>query len=273
MKPVHTFAVCAYGKSPYLETCIRSVLRQSQKTRVILCTSTPNGHIETLADKYNLPLFIRQGASSLQEDWNFAYEKADTSYVTLTHQDDIYHRDYARETLRFLRRYPDTLITMTDYKIINEKNQARGDISLLVKQLLKLPLRIPFLADKQKIKTGVQSLGNPICCPSVCYHKERIQAQRQGAGHREPEPLFQSGMEYALDWEAFYQLARLKGRFTYIPKTLFYYRIHQGTATKKCLRGHKKTEEEIRMFRKFWPRWAAEMIMRGYRFSYRSYGK
>ena len=41
----HTFAVCAYGESPYLEKSIQSVVNQSLKSSVIVCTSTPNTYI------------------------------------------------------------------------------------------------------------------------------------------------------------------------------------------------------------------------------------
>ena len=37
----HTFAVCAYGDSPYLESCIRSLVRQPGNPEIICCTSTP----------------------------------------------------------------------------------------------------------------------------------------------------------------------------------------------------------------------------------------
>ena len=90
----HTFAVCAYGESPYLEKSIRSVVHQSVRSRVIVCTSTPCAYIENLAKKYQLPYYVRDGKSSLQADWNFAYNQAGTEYVTITHQDDIYQKDY-----------------------------------------------------------------------------------------------------------------------------------------------------------------------------------
>ncbi|MDO4556003.1 MAG: glycosyltransferase family A protein [Lachnospiraceae bacterium] len=279
----HTFSICAYQKSPYLERCIRSVINQSVPTKVILCTSTPNDLIQKLAQKYQIPLFIRQGKSDIQADWNYAWEQADTEYVTITHQDDMYHKDYAKEMLNALNKHPDTILAMTDYKIINEYGKARGDISLLIKQILKLPLKVPALSDKRWTKTGVQALGNAICCPSVCYNKMRIQSQRRlleeirnqkelsypdGEG---PVSLFQSDLKYALDWETFYQLAHLNGRFTYVSKVLFYYRMHEGTTTKKCLMDNRKTEEEIKMFRKFWPEWVVRGIMKVYRLSYRSY--
>ena len=96
----HCFAISAYGESPYLEECIRSLRGQSVRTRVILCTSTPNDLIRELAGRYALPLYIREGASSLHADWNFAVETAvretEAELVTVAHQDDIYHRDYVK---------------------------------------------------------------------------------------------------------------------------------------------------------------------------------
>lgn len=258
----HTFAICAYKESPYLEFCIRSLMRQSVPSKLLLCTSTPNLLISGLAEKYGIPLHIREGESDIQEDWNFAYEKADTEYVTIAHQDDIYHRDYAKYMQKYLKRYPDTLIAMTDYKIIDQENRARGDVSLLVKELLKLPLRIPCLADKRCVKLGVQSLGNAICCPSVCYHKSLL-----------GEKIFHSSFKYTLDWEAFCEIGSHQGRFTYIPRCLFYYRIHEGATTKKCLRNHQKEQEERAMFERFWPHWAVDLLMKPYKLSYKSYEK
>ena len=258
----HTFAVCAYGQSPYLEKSIRSVVQQSVKSRVIVCTSTPSDYIRDLAEKYHLPYYVREGTSSLQDDWNYAYDQAETEYVTITHQDDIYHRDYLKYMDQYLGKHPDTLIAMTDYRIINQHQQVRWDVSLLIKQIMKLPLRFPFLADKRWVKLGVQSLGNGICCPSVCYHKAIL-----------GKSIFQSGYHYALDWDVFVQIARKKGRFTYIPKELFYYRIHDGATTKACLKNQEKTREELEMFGKFWPAPVVKLLMRFYKIGYKSYEK
>lgn len=271
MKNSHTFAICAYQESPYLEYCIQSLMTQTKKSNIILCTSTPGAFLDNIAEKYKIPMYIREGQSDIRDDWNFAYAKADTEYVTIAHQDDIYHKKYVEEMYRYFEKYPDTILAMTDYKIVNDRNKARGDISLIIKQILKLPLRLSCLADKKVMKLGVQSLGNAICCPSVCYHKSLIQKQRENGETGNQTLLFQSDMKYALDWDTFYQLAHLKGRFTYVPKMLFYYRMHDGTTTKKCLKDHRKTEEEMQMFEKFWPGWLVKIIMKVYRISYKSY--
>ena len=36
----HTFAICAYGDSPYLTECLDSLLRQTVKSTILLATST-----------------------------------------------------------------------------------------------------------------------------------------------------------------------------------------------------------------------------------------
>ena len=107
----HTFAVCAYKESPYLETCVRSLIRQSVRTKIIMTTSTPCGHIQRIADKYGIPLYIREGRSDIRDDWNFAYNRADTDWVTVAHQDDIYAPDYVKEFLKTIQGYDCLLYT------------------------------------------------------------------------------------------------------------------------------------------------------------------
>ena len=54
----HTFAVCAYKESPYLESCIKSLVNQKVKSNIIVCTSTPCEFIENMAKKYDLPYYV-----------------------------------------------------------------------------------------------------------------------------------------------------------------------------------------------------------------------
>ena len=96
----HTFAICAYKDSPYLDVCIHSLKKQSVKSKIILCTSTPSPFLEAMAKIHDIPLYVRNGKSDIQDDWNFAYEKAYTRLVNIAHQDDCYNRDYAAEVHR-----------------------------------------------------------------------------------------------------------------------------------------------------------------------------
>lgn len=143
MRYKHVFAIPAYGQSPWLETCIRSLKAQSQPSPVILCTSSPSEFLEQMAEKYELPLYVRRGESSIRDDWNYAYEMADGEYVTIAHQDDVYHKEYAAELLKAVGKWPDMTVFTTDYVITKGGKTITGDRLLWVKRILRLPLRCP----------------------------------------------------------------------------------------------------------------------------------
>ena len=115
---IHTFAVCAYKDSPYLEECLRSVTSQTVKSEVICCTSTPSSYVRELTARYQVPLYVRDGASNIREDWMFAYGKAQGRFVTIAHQDDRYRSDYAEKLLKAWKKYPDLLLFASDYLTI-----------------------------------------------------------------------------------------------------------------------------------------------------------
>jgi len=55
----HTFSISAYKESPYLKACVKSLLAQSVKTNIIICTSTPNSYIENIADDVQSSALIK----------------------------------------------------------------------------------------------------------------------------------------------------------------------------------------------------------------------
>lgn len=57
----HTFVICAYKESEFLEECILSLKNQSISSEIFIATSTPNKYIEALAEKYNLKVFVNDG--------------------------------------------------------------------------------------------------------------------------------------------------------------------------------------------------------------------
>ena len=56
----HTFAICAYKESPYLEECITSLMEQTVKSEIFIATSTPNKYIDDIAAKYNLKVYVNE---------------------------------------------------------------------------------------------------------------------------------------------------------------------------------------------------------------------
>lgn len=256
----HTFAVCAYQDSPFLETCIRSLKRQTVPSKIILCTSTPSTFLAGMAEKYQLPYYVRDGESDIQADWNFACSMADTRLVTIAHQDDCYHREYAAYVQKCWKRYPDTTVFMTDCVIIkNGGLQPPGTVQI-VKKLLRLPLRLRFLAGLRPVKRTALMFGNPVICPSCTYDRETL-----------GEPLFRSDFKFALDWDTMWEFAGRPGRFVCEERPLMGYRIHGGATTKKCIEDHRRAEEEAAMYAKILPGFAVKPLMHFYQKAYKAY--
>ena len=267
---IHTFAVCAYKDSPYLEECLRSVTSQTVKSEVICCTSTPSSYIRELTARYQVPLYVRDGASNIREDWMFAYGKAQGRFVTIAHQDDRYRSDYAEKLLKAWKKYPDLLLFASDYLTIR-MTEKEGKMKAipepfnmvwLVKKILRLPLRFHFLADRTWIKRSSVWFGNSICCPSCTYNKEQI-----------GDDMFHSEYDFALDWDNLYELAGKKGRFICSEKPLIAYRVHAAATTKACIEDNRRSADEMAMFRKMWPDWMVKILMHFYRKAYKEYEK
>ena len=212
----HTFVICAYKESPYLEDCILSLTKQTVKSNIIMATSTPCKHITDLAEKYSIDLYVNDAAPGIATDWNFAYSKADTPYITIAHQDDIYLKNYTEEILKAIDLAKKPLIAFSCYGELRGNKKVFKSKLLTVKKLLLIPLSFKSLWGSKLARRMSLSLGSCICCPSVTFARENL-----------PEVLFTSEFKSNLDWQAWYRISKLKGEFVYCKKSLMLHRIHE----------------------------------------------
>ena len=249
----HTFAICAYKESPYLEKCILSVKGQTQLGDIIMVTSTPNDYIKELASQYEIPLYIRDGQSNIADDWNFAYQKAETELITITHQDDIYCSNYLEDVLKEVNRAKNPLIFFGDYGEIRGEDIVTDNRLLKIKKVMLMPLRNRFLWKSRFVRRRILSLGSAICCPSVTYVRDNL-----------PSVVFEKGYQSDLDWQAWEKFSRLRGSFVYCNKVLMLHRIHSGSATTQIIADSNRTKEDYDMYCKFWPKWMANLLIKFY---------
>ena len=249
----HTFVICAYKESPYLEECIRSLKNQSVRTNLRMAASTDNGHIRALAEKYGIPLDINPGPGGITQDWNFAYSRAGTSLITLAHQDDVYCKDYAKEILACAARAKRPLILFSDYGEIRNGARVRENMLLKIKRMMLIPLEFGALSGSRFVRRRILSFGNPISCPAVTYARENL-----------PEPVFLDGYTCVEDWQAWERLSRLNGSFVYVNSPLMYHRIHEDSETSKVLGDHARMQEDFEMFCRFWPKPVAKLLVKAY---------
>ncbi len=246
----HTFALCAYRESPYLEDCLKSLLSQTVKSHIFISTSTPCDHIRTVAKRYGIPLYINEGEAGITGDWNFAVSCVKTPYFTLAHQDDVYEPNYTEAVLSRLEKGKG-ILAFTDYYELREGRQVHRGGVMRVKRILSLPLR--FAHGSRFVRRRVLSLGNAICCPAITY----VRAHMEGFA-------FDRRYAFVCDWDATERLSKEKGRFYYIPKRLMGHRIHEESATTALTASPRRATEEKEMFSRFWPNAISKLLFRFY---------
>ena len=248
----HTFAICAYKESQYLEECIKSTLNQTIKTNIIICTSTPNDFIKNLAKKYNIDLFINTSKTGIGPDWNFAVSKAKTNLVTVTHQDDTYNENYVEEILKLYKMYPNFSIAFGNYQEIKNGSVIEETKNLKIKRFLLR--KLIDNGNSQKAKKRAIKFGSAICCPCVTVNKKVV-----------GEKPYVDRMKCDLDWETWYKFSKLNNPFAYTNTYLMKHRIHEESTTTSLIENNVRLDEDYEMFCKFWPKFVAKFIMHFYK--------
>lgn len=246
----HTFVICAYKESPFLEECILSIKGQDVLGNIILATATPNEHIRGLAQKYDIELSINVNGGGIAKDWNYGIDVAKTKLVTLAHQDDIYMSDYLKEMLKQINDSKHPLVAFSDYGEKRDSQIVKKSKLLKVKQIMLSPLRSKYLQDSIWVRRRILSMGSAICCPAVTIVKENLEL-----------PIFKEGMKSNLDWEAWENISKEKGTFVYCNKILMLHRIHSESTTSQIIGDNSRIKEDYVMFCKFWPKWIAKIIL------------
>lgn len=255
----HTFAICAYKESPYLEECILSLKNQTVKSNIIMATSTPNEWIQGLAEKYEIPLYINTGEGGIAQDWNFAYRQAKTDYVTIAHQDDIYEPNYLKMIFGELKKGKDPIVVFTDYGELRDGEKVQKSMLLTIKRILLLPMRVQGFQNVRFFKRLFLRFGNPVCCPATTYIRKKFKG----------DP-FEVRFSSNVDWMMLEKQSREEGSFCYISDIGMYHRIHEKSTTTEIIHGDIRWREDYEMFRKFWPAWVAKPLVRVYRLSEKS---
>ena len=248
----HTFVICAYKESKFLEDCIRSLKKQTVKSNIIMVTSTLNSHIEKLAEKYNIELFVNKGESGIGQDWNFGVSCTNTDLVTIAHQDDVYNENYLEEILKLYEKDNECSIIFGNYRELKNGEVIKLTKNLKIKEFcLKKLLKNP---NSKRAKNRTLKYGNAICCPAVTLNTKIVS--------KKP---FRMEMKSNLDWYTWYEFSKLPNSFMYTNKYIMCHRIHEGSETSNLIQNNVRLEEDYEMFRKFWPNFIAKFLMKMYK--------
>lgn len=251
-KAEHTFVICAYKKSEFLEECILSLKNQTISSSIIMETSTPNEYIENMAQKYNIPLYINPNGG-ITQDWNFGLSHVETQYATVAHQDDIYESEYVERIMERFKKSKHPLIAFSDYSELRDGKKVHDTSMLKIKRIMLSPLKLKCFSSSRFVRRRVLSMGDPICCPAVSFNLDLVE-----------RPIFKDGFRSCEDWEAWEKLSKQKGDFLYVPSSLMCHRIHEESATTAIIHDNARVNENFVMFCKFWPKPIAKLINKFY---------
>lgn len=255
--PEHTFVICAYGESRYLEECVLSCINQESvlngSSIVIMYTSTPNEMIKKISNKYNIPLYTGQGGS-IGKDWNNALGCVETSFATIAHQDDLYLSEYGKSVLDAFYQDQQLNIVFTDYLEIDSGGKHRDrNINLRIKTI---GLHLISLLHFKWYQRRIYAFGNFISCPAVSFNLNRLKNFK-----------FNEELRMTLDWDAWERIMRKKGRIRFIPKKLMAHRIHAESETTATTQDKTREKEECMMYERYWGKIISKLLMKLYVFN------
>lgn len=257
----HTFAIPVFRAAPHLGALVESLRTQrTGPSQILIATSTPSAELEAFAIRHALPLHLNPQRADIAADWNFALGAAQTTFVTLAHQDDLYASDYVSKLTGALHRHPGALFAFSDYSEHTPSGERPTNINLRVKRALRRrAFRARECLTEPREKMRLLSLGNPICCPSVMLNRTTL-----------PKFSFPSGFQTNLDWMAWVDLARGPGGFVYVSECLVSKGIHQGSETTATIANQAREREDRILFDAFWPRPVAAALATIYKLGYRA---
>lgn len=253
----HCFVVPAYGESTHLKRCLESLRAQTHPSPIVISTSTPFQGLSELAERFQARLAIHDSKVGIGNDWNNAIISADSNWVTLAHQDDVYLPNFAHATKHAIRSNPDALLVFTGYReLLGDKVMPCGTMLFAKRALQEFAFLGRSSVSRVRAKRRLLAFGCPIPCPSVTIR-------------RLPGFAFSEKLTVNLDWDAWLRLAHLDGAFVRVNRKLMLHRLHAGSETFSGTQSGTRQREDQQLFEQLWPEIIARFLAVLYSMSYR----
>lgn len=260
-KPLHCFVVPAYGESPHLRQCLKSLRGQQLGSPIVVASSTATDNVARICGQLDVPLVRHSPNRGIAHDWNVALDSVDAEWVTIAHQDDVYLPSFTARTLEAIRRQTDAVLVFTGYRELLGGRVRGVTPPLRIKQgLIELALLGRESISTRFARTNLLRFGCPIPCPSVTIRK----------GALPPTMRFDAGFRVNLDWDFWLRVAtEVDGSFVCVRDVLMHHRIHPASETTAGIIDGIRGREDRALFGRLWPSPIADLIARAYARSYR----
>jgi hypothetical protein len=153
----------------------------------------------------------------------------------LLHNDDELLPNYVEVMLHAAADYPQAAAFFCQAKVIDAGGRERFSLADYVKRFLQPKSQGPLVLDG---RSAVEALmhGDFIMCPTVCYRKSRLPAER-----------FNANWRMVLDLDFFTRILLNGGTMVGLPAVAYAYRRHAENATSQYTESLLRFEEESRL--------------------------
>ncbi|HEX3149626.1 MAG TPA: glycosyltransferase family 2 protein [Gemmataceae bacterium] len=234
-----TIAIPFYKGLHYLRRAIESVLRQSSPAwRLIVCDDGAEPGTAELVAAFADPriCYLKNERNlGMAGNWNRCLDAADTDLVNLLHNDDELLPNYVAEMLAADREFPDAAAFFCKATVIDADGRECFSLVDFVKRFLEPKSKGPLVLHG---KSAIEALmhGDFIMCPTVCYRRSRLPAER-----------FQPEWRQVLDLDFFTRILLAGGTMVGLPATAYAYRRHAANATSENTENLLRFDEESRL--------------------------
>lgn len=257
----HTFVILGYKNFDYFDECINSLTSQTLQSKIIMTSSRIDDNLIKLAKKHNIPLFGNDKKLDFAGDLNAAYDAADTEYMTFVHHDDWIAPDYLELTMNAAKKYPDASMIFTNYVEFRDNKFIKSNLNMFVKNLI-----LAFFYNfKGNIKSKwwkrlSLSFGNPILPATILFSKKLC-----------GDIKFETIYKVSPEWDVQVKIAEKPGRFVFINKPLYIYRLLPGLVSAADLK--QRAFEDKLMFDQLWPKSISKAFCKFYSICYNNIPK
>lgn len=237
-----TVAIPVFNGARFLEATLRSILAQTLRDfrLVVLDDASEDDSAGVMARVAGERAVIVRNSKRLgiTANWNRALSSAETGYLLIAHQDDLYEPAYLVSMATLLDRHPRAFMAHCRASTIDETGQDIDSAAERYKNRF-WPDGDEYERDPA-VEIAVLGRGNYVMCPSVMLRVECTPAIG----------TFDERLRFVADWD--YWLRGLESGFTIAGtrQRLIRYRRHSASATREAEKSLLRYDEEIALLEK-----------------------
>jgi glycosyltransferase involved in cell wall biosynthesis len=235
--PFLQVVIPCYGKSPYLEKAISSVIASvSPSTKItILDDCSPTQDVELVTAKFQARVEYIRNSENLGLAANFlkAFSISNAVFTVVMGSDDLMLPKYEEEIFAAVQKFPSVDVVQSKVSIINEGDQATLPLVDRIKSAIQGNLRDDCLVENDLLLKKLL-IGDFMYFPAIAWRTSVIL-----------EKDWDLRYKIAVDLDLLFKTISSDGKFLFTSSLNFCYRRHSGSVSSILAKEDIRLREEL----------------------------